>query len=243
MEVTEFLREHWLSVLVASYLIGMALYGHYRGFLHLAVSMAALAASLLIVHFAMPHVTAFIKENTGIYEWVQESMGKAAGLEGLPDLPQMLPAQQRAMIEGAGLPETIKQALIENNNEEIYKMLGVRAFADYISAYLAEYAIRTGIFIVLFFAVYIMLRLLARALDLIARLPVLYGMNKIAGAVLGLCQAMVYLWLLCLALNLMVHTQWGRYLLNGIESEPWLSYLYHHNLLAKIATGMIGKLF
>ena len=41
MEITEFLQEHWVSVFVASYLMGMMLYGHYRGFLRLSVSLAA----------------------------------------------------------------------------------------------------------------------------------------------------------------------------------------------------------
>ena len=45
MEITEFLQNHWVSILVASYLIGMMLYGHHRGFLHLSISMAALAVS------------------------------------------------------------------------------------------------------------------------------------------------------------------------------------------------------
>lgn len=242
MEITEFLQKHWLSVFMASYLIGMMLYGHYRGFLHLSISLAALAVSLLTVRAAMPHVTAFVKSNEGIHQWMEDSLLKAAGLEDLQGHGLILPAEQRAAIEGTNLPEVMKRALIENNNEEIYHILGVDVFADYVGSYLADRIINTLTFILLFLAVYVGIRLLAHALDLIARLPILYGLNQIAGAVLGLIQALAYFWIVCLALNLFISTGWGQYLLNTIEATPWISFLYHNNLLLKAAAGILWNI-
>ncbi len=243
MEITEFLQNHWVSILVASYLIGMMLYGHHRGFLHLSISMAALAVSLLAVHFAMPQVREFIKENTGIRQWLQETMISAVGLDELTNESFVLPAQQRAMLEGSKLPEILKNILMENNNEEIYKMLGVEAFADYISAYLADRIINTLIFFAMFFSIYLGIRFLIHALDLIARLPVLCGMNQLAGAALGLVLGFVYFWIFCLALNLFIGTEWGQYLLDSIEATSWVSMLYHYNMLSKLAMGIVWNLF
>lgn len=242
MEISEFLQEHWLSVFMASYLIGMMLYGHYRGFLRLSISMAALAISLLIVRAAMPQATGFVKSNEGIRRWMEGTMMKAAGLEHLQEYEVILPAEQRAVIEGTKLPEMLKQALIENNNEEIYHILGVDAFAEYIGSYLADRIINTLSFILLFLMVYIGIRLLAYCLDLIARLPILYGLNQIAGAALGLIQALAYFWISCLALNLFAHTGWGLYLLDTIEATPWISFLYHNNLLLKAAAGIFWNI-
>ena len=39
MEILEMLSGRWLEVAVAAYLIGMMLYGHYRGFIRIAVSV------------------------------------------------------------------------------------------------------------------------------------------------------------------------------------------------------------
>ena len=36
--------DNWLEIVVGIYLLGMILYGHYKGFLRLAVSMAALVS-------------------------------------------------------------------------------------------------------------------------------------------------------------------------------------------------------
>ena len=54
MDIAAFWEENWLSILAACYLIGMMLYGHYRGFLRLAVSMAALLIALVGVRVMMP---------------------------------------------------------------------------------------------------------------------------------------------------------------------------------------------
>ena len=70
----EFFQENWLPVLVALYLAGMVLYGHYRGFIRLAVSLTALIITLVIVRLALPYVTDYIQENTTISESVKESV-------------------------------------------------------------------------------------------------------------------------------------------------------------------------
>ena len=44
----EFFRENWLQIIVGLYLLGMVLYGHYRGLIRLAVSMLALVVTLVV---------------------------------------------------------------------------------------------------------------------------------------------------------------------------------------------------
>ena len=45
-----YIKENWLFVVVAVYLVSMVLYGHYRGFVRLAVSAVSLVLSLGVVH-------------------------------------------------------------------------------------------------------------------------------------------------------------------------------------------------
>ena len=58
--------ENWLEIAAGVYLLAMVLYGHYRGFIRLAVSLAALAAALLLANTAMPYVSAAIRVNTPV---------------------------------------------------------------------------------------------------------------------------------------------------------------------------------
>ena len=241
MEITEFLQEHWVSVFVASYLMGMMLYGHYRGFLRLSVSLAAVVLSFFVVRAAAPQAGVFVKENTGLHQWIREIMADPAGFDGLAD-EFILPAQQRIVIENSVLPETVKKALLENNNKEIYQILGVERFSDYVLSYLADRIANTLVFVVLFLAAYIGIRLAAHALDVIAKLPVLYGLNQIGGAILGLFLGVVYFWIFCLVLNLFIGTEWGRYLLDSMEASPWVAALSRYNLLPKLVMGIVGNL-
>ena len=76
---------HWLEILAAVYLVGMVLYGHYRGFIRLCVSALALVISLVTVRVALPYVTEWLKNDTPVYESIRQGMADAVGLDGLLD--------------------------------------------------------------------------------------------------------------------------------------------------------------
>ena len=241
----ELIMEHWLSFAVGIYLLAMVLHGHYRGFFRMAVTFGALVLSIAIVPMVMPLVTSFLKEHTGIHSMVRQSvletaMGEEAGAVWQEHI--QLPAQQRQVIENLQLPETIKKALVDNNNSEIYRILGVDTFFDYVATYLADMALNLAGAVVLFLAVFVGLRILVRWLDLVARLPVIHGINQIAGAILGGCQGMLYLWIACLVTDLCSKASWAQAILTQIQDSLWLCFLYQNNLLGWIFFSVLKRL-
>jgi len=241
----EFITEHWLSLGVAIYLLAMVLYGHYRGFLRMAVTFAALVLSVVFVRTAMPHMTSFLKENTKIHEMIQETILRSAWDQedpGISGEETGLPARQRQVIEELKLPQQIKDALLENNNHEVYEMLGVSSFFEYVGSYLADMFLNLIGTVVLFVAVFVVLRLLIRWLDLLARLPILYGINQIAGAVLGAVQGMAYLWIACLVVSVCSETFWGKLVLEQVRGSFWLNFLYENNLLSWLFFNILKNL-
>ena len=58
----DMILEHWLSAGAGVFLIGMVLYGHYRGALKQCVSLGALILTIVLVKIATPYMTDFIKE-------------------------------------------------------------------------------------------------------------------------------------------------------------------------------------
>ncbi|WP_077613505.1 CvpA family protein [Clostridium sp. Marseille-P2415] len=237
--------ENWLSVVAGIYLLGMVLYGHRRGFIRLVVSMLAVVLSLTIVRVSLPAVTGFLKENTSLQQTISENMKKSVGLEQEENSAgetSGVPSVQRTIIENLELPQNIKTALIENNNSEMYQMLGVQAFTDYIGSYLADVILNSVGFVLLFAAVYLAARLIMRWLDIIARLPILSGINKLAGALLGGMEGLVFLWLACLVITAFSGTGWGLTLIRQIEGSKWLSFLYSHNFLNLMVLGVLQGL-
>ena len=195
--------------------------------------------TLVIVHVAMPKAAVFIKENTPVYSWIAEqtktTIESAIGIED--DI--QVPAEQRQVIEGLSLPKDVKQMLLENNNSRMYEILGVNAFVEYIGNYLANMILNWAGFVIMFLVVYILLRLVMKWLDIMAKLPVLSGMNQIAGAILGGIQGLFFLWLISLLLTACASTFWAAPILRQVEASPWLSFLYHYNLLSKLAVGIL----
>ena len=218
--------ENWLSIAVAVYLIGMVLYGHYKGFIKLAVSAVALIITFATIHVAMPQVTDFLKNNTKIYSSFEQSMKDAMKLDENADSEE--PSGQRSIIEGLELPKQLKDALLENNNNEVYKVLGV-----------ANSILNIVGFLVLFVVVFAALNILTVWLDLVARLPILSGINKIAGGLLGGIEGLIFLWIICLFITAFSGTAGGRALIQQIESSAFLSYIYNHNLLGSFVMTVV----
>lgn len=231
--------DNWLSIGAGAFLIGMVLYGHYRGFIKQCVSLGALILTIIIVKIATPYMTDFIKENPTIRQNAANTILSMSGWEEPSQEEAGLPSAQRSSIERMDLPQAVKDVLLENNNSEIYKVLGVTQFPEYVSTYLADLLINAIASILLFIAVFILIHLVVRWLDLIARLPILYGLNHIAGALLGLAQALVFLWVAGFILSIFSATSFGKMLEAQIHASTWLTFLYRYNLIDMILGSII----
>lgn len=237
--VINWLLEHWLSAGAGIFLIGMMLYGHYRGFLRQCVSVGALVLTIIIVKFATPYMTQFIKDNPSIRQSASDIVLDMAGWYAPSSGEMELPAAQRLSIEQMNLPQSVKELLLENNNSEYYDVLGVNRFVEYVSLYLADMFINTVSSIILFISINILIHVIIRWLNLIARLPILYGLNHIAGAILGFSQGMLLLWIGGFVLNLFSATPTGKLLLEQVYDSNWLTWLYQYNLFNLILGGLI----
>lgn len=240
-----YIKENWLFVVVAVYLVSMVLYGHYRGFVRLAVSAVSLVLSLGVVHFGAPSVANLLRSNEVVYQAVEDSVTKfiqkddEAENEAVDAAP---PSVQRSIIEEMELPEQLKDALLENNNSEVYEALGVSSFTHYVSRYLANSLINIISFFLLFAAVFGGLRVLSASLNVVSRLPIISGLNRLAGAVLGGAEGIFFVWIAALLITLFSATAIGELFLNQIESNIWLTWLYDHNMLGSILMGVVKRI-
>jgi len=246
MEIMAKLSEHWLEIAVAVYLLAMVLHGHYKGFIRLAVSATAMLITLVTVNYTMPYVTNWLKYDTPVYETMKEKMAESVGIDeilnelGLEGHTQK--ADEWLIIEELPLPAQMKNLLVENNNIEVYRMMGVEFFRDYVGGYLADTVLKAAVFVVLFVVIYLALKVLVVWLDLIANLQIQSGINKIAGAVLGGVQALIFIWILCIVLTILSRTEFGQMVFEQVNASPWLSWLYDHNMLANLVLGLIRSL-
>lgn len=236
------LTEYWLSGIVGIFLISMVLYGHYRGFLRLAVTFSALGLSFFTVQIVLPRVTGYLQKNTEIHKAIGKGLLKFTGVDAEKFLEMQSPAQQRTLIEHLRLPAQLKDILIENNNREIYQLLRVDEFFDYVGSCLAGALLNVVGAVVLFLFVYIALRILIHWLDLLARLPVLRGINQIAGAVLGGIEGLLLVWLFFFVVQFFAGSSWTVVIEAQIDRSAWLKFLYENNLFAVITMNILAHI-
>ena len=86
---------------------------------------------------------------------------------------------------------------------------------------------------------YAFLHIIIVWLNLISRLPILYGLNKIAGAVLGLAEALIFIWVGALVLTLFSGSEIGKSMITQINGSIWLTWLYDHNMLSYLVVGLV----
>lgn len=238
------LADKWLALAAAVYLIVMILYGHWRGFFRMAVTAVSLVLTMTAAHYGGPALGSYLRENTGIYETVGENIASAAGFDvsdasGNASLDNAEtsgnPSLQRQVIESLDLPAQMKDALVENNNSEIYQLLGANTFAEYLVDYLANSVMNIVCFLAVFAAVYALIRVLVIALDIVSHIPVIHGMNQVLGSVVGAAVGLVVIWILMLFITAFQTTPAGRVLMSQIADSAFLSFLYQNNMLSVIA--------
>lgn len=223
----------WLGIVTVVLLAFSCFMGFKRGFIREVVSTLFVVLSFVIVWFVNPYVNTFIRENTPIYEKVQEGCQNLVETQ-LDSTSSIDRTEQDSFIENLELPEFLKNGLTENNTAEVYRYLAVNTFSDYVSGYLARTVVNGLSFLLSFLLATVLIRVITYALNILASLPVIHGINKMAGALLGGAKFVLFIWIALLILTVLCNTEIGRAGLELVEKDSFLTLLNERNLLVQI---------
>ena len=90
-----------------------------------------------------------------------------------------------------------------------------------------------------FVIVLIILKILAAALDFIAKLPILNFINRVLGVLLGMGEATVYIWVLMIIIHVMPNIGICREAAESISRDPFLYALNENNLISAFIRGFL----
>lgn len=227
---------NWLFWVVAALIAYHVIDGLHRGFIKKSVSAVSLIVTLVLVTYLTPQITTFIQEHTSLQDSLQEKCSEIF-LNG--EYNQDVKTDQVMMIENMDLPENIKEMLLENNNSEAYDLLEVSGFHEYVGAYLANIIINALAYLLTFVIVWTLLRAILLALDIVTKLPLLHGINQLAGGILGLVIGVVLVWIAFLLVTILCNGELGREFFKLISENQFLMLLYNSNVIMKIVFGLI----
>lgn len=230
----------WLCFAVIILWVLIAMNGFRRGLVRTAISMVSFVLIIILVSIISPVVNQLLVEKTSIKEQVEEQCSKSL-LSAFQGEGEPGEAQQAGIIEELPLPASLKSQLLENNNSVIYNLFSVDTFTGYIAAFLASLIVQLIAFIISLILATIILKIVTGILDLFANLPILGGINRIGGLMLGIIIGLLYLWIFFLIITALSGTETGGYLLREVAGDKVLSYLYNNNLLMQFLTSLVTK--
>ncbi len=227
---------NWLFWVVVAFIAYHVIDGLRRGFIRKVVSALSLVITLVLVTYLTPHITEFIQNHTSLHENLQE---KCSEIFFNDQYDEEIKTDQVLIIENMELPENIKEMLLENNNTEAYDLLEVSGFHEYVGAYLAGLIINALAYLISFVVVWTAIRAILLAMDIVTRLPILHGINRLAGGALGIVHGVVLVWIAFLLVTILCNGELGKQFFALIHDNPFLMFLYNQNVIMKIVFGLM----
>lgn len=223
----------WLGIAVLALIAAACIMGFRKGFVKEIVSVFFMLISFLLVWAVNPYVNTFVKEYTPVYDTIQDKCQTLVS-EQIGNKKTLDKEEQSQVMENMELPDLLKNALVENNTAETYRYLAVSTFTEYISDSLAVMAVNGISFLISFVLSAAVIKLLGFILNVLTKLPVINGINKIAGAAVGGIKCIIFIWIAFLVLTLLCNTTLGQQGMALIQQDAFLNFLYSQNVFVKV---------
>lgn len=222
----------WLGIAVLALIAAACIMGFRKGFVKEIVSVFFMLISFLLVWAVNPYVNTFVKEYTPVYDTIQDKCQTLVS-EQIGNKKTLDKEEQNQVMENMELPDLLKNALVENNTAETYRYLAVSTFTEYISDSLAVMAVNGISFLISFVLSAAVIKLLGFILNVLTKLPVINGINKIAGAAVGGIKCIIFIWIAFLVLTLLCNTTLGQQGMALIQQDAFLNFLYSQNVFVR----------
>ncbi len=166
-------------IVIGLYILSIII-GWKKGAIKVIYNFVAIFLALLISKMLYPSMRAVL-DKIGVTSWINSGFENMFNFE----VPKELTIYEKiAFIEELNLPSSLTNVLAENNNVEIYNRLGVDKFDEYIKAMLSYITLNILSVLCIFILSYIILVILGKMLHIVAKLPVINGINRTIGAFL-----------------------------------------------------------
>lgn len=221
-----------LTIVALLILAVCAIEGLTRGFVKTIFTLFGLVAAIAAAVFLSPQLSSWLAD-TSLYDGVEkqvENVVTDSGSSGEDGLSIGEAAKVFA------LPSMLTGELQSGSTGFSQENL-----TDYTVSYLTGKIIDIIAFVIILLAVWILLAILAHVLNLLTHAPVLNALNRFGGLLVGIIKGMLILWVFCLVIMLAAGLNVGTDLYAQIQESSFLNWVYNHNLLLTLLSGLIGS--
>lgn len=215
--------------------------GYAQGLFRSIVIAVGIILAMVLSAYATPYVSKALQQYTSLDEKLELSIIEQLDLDITQE--NTTKNQQMLLIESLPVPEALKLAVVNNNNLDVYAGLNVRGFEEYLAHYLSCIIINCLAFVIVEVAITVGLFAVLRITKILTEIPILHGIDKTGGVILGLIQALAIIWCLFVVIALLGNTPLGIAAFEQISSNPILNFLFEHNWLMDRMTSITNVLF
>lgn len=190
-----------LDLIVIAIIVSSGIRAYYRGFLYTTFQTLSTIVSLVLSYMIYKPINVILRK-TFLYGWLQ----KAA-------MGQLLNEQDPSGVQGQAqliksiklpIPDSVKENLIHNNNPEVYKLLGVDSFKEYIGGYIANFLLNIIAFIIVWLVVKALLYVVGQSLQMISKLPIISFADKWLGLGIGFIKGVIGIWIATIVMAILI---------------------------------------
>ena len=221
-----------LIAVLALFAIFMAI-GYGKGFLRMAVSLTGIILAIFLTTQIVPNLSSILVELPAVHDVVYDNI-VAVFHEVNSNYNNRSTEEQNKAIQSYELPELIRSDLIVNNTKEVYESLKVRVFEDYIANYLTRMIIKSGTFVIVYAMFALAMWIVLHVTGLIAKIPIIHGVNKLLGIMTGFLSALIVVWIGFFVMMMLYGNSVAGTLLSDVSDSKLLTFLFNSNILLQV---------
>ncbi len=203
------LLDHIVLAVVVAFLLFMVWNGWRRGMMARIISLCSVLLTLLAEVTLYPRVLQWVNANSGWQDFFR-SFGR-----------------------------NLFEEHAEPRYSPLYQVVGLDTLAENAGELVGEIAVKVLLFILLFIAIRLLLKAVAVLVKGLRMIGPIRWLDGLLGAVLGLAEGLIYVWLAMLAVAAFPNLQYTRLILDQILADPFLYFLYSENLITQFVAGVL----
>ena len=200
--------------------------GARKGVIRIVFGLIAWAFVLWFINFSIPYISDAIYSNTTISQDIKDNID-----EHLHETY----SDSESEDEGSGndailalIPSSLQEMAQEQMQSSIDAAISVIA-EELTTTAIQGIATLIGVIIAI-----LIVFLVGKLVNLIGLIPGLKEVNRFFGAFAGLLEAALIIWFILYIADCFPTSAFGEFILNGVNGDEMLTYIYDHNLIKTI---------
>lgn len=229
------------AIVVIAFLVVFMIIGFRKGFLRILFTTFSVVIVIALSALLTQPISEFLNEKTSVGSFVSTRISTFVNERTESLETDLVIGAEDTFVDSLPLPGFLKTDIKENNTINNYAEMGVRTFAEYVSARLTSIVMKALTFVILALVIFIILRIIVFLLKIIDHIPIIRGINRLFGAILGLLEGLLILWCIFIFIMIFSGTTFGTTCMEVIAGSKVLTFLYDHNVPVIIFSQFIGR--